>query len=246
MDEGLLVPGTFSHVVFRLRHNCPLALLSQTFPEVLFLSWTTHRQEIIQAVTRSKDESTRLAQAFRDRLPKCQTLPFEGGLLAIHPILWPQKESISWQLEAHHALWLQPLRCRGGWEYFDVVSLEADALQEFLTGLLKQFPLEIVRRGRVGGKELASSFFVPLNPVMAGLSAKQMEAILRAIDHGYYEQPRHTTTRDVAKALGLSRSAFEERLRNAENLVIRGALVGATVTEDAAADRGPRKASRAR
>ena len=219
-------PELLSHVVFRLRHNCPLATLSREFPEVLFLSWSTHRQEIIQAVTPSKELSARVSARFTERLPKCKNITFEGGVLAIHPIRWPKKESISWQLESHHALWLQPLRCRDGWEYFDVVSPQPEPFQQYLRKLMRDFPLEIEYRGRVGGRELASSFFVPLNPVLGSLTPKQMEAILGAMKLGYYRQPRKTTTREVAASLHLSRSAFEERLRNAENAVIEGALAG--------------------
>lgn len=226
MADGVIGPELLSHVVFRLRHNCPLATLSREFPDVLFLSWTTHRQEIVQAVSPSKDVSSRVAARFLEKLPKCKTITFDGGVLAIHPILWPKKESISWQLESHHALWLQPLRCRDGWEYFDVVSPQPEPFQDYLGKLMKEFPLEIEYRGRVGGRELASSFFVPLNPVLGSLTPKQMEAILGALKLGYYRQPRHTTTREVAASLGVSRSAFEERLRNAENAVIEGALAG--------------------
>jgi predicted DNA binding protein len=215
-----------SHVVFRLRHNCPLAMLSREFPDILFLSWNTHRQEIIQAATPSKELSARLAASFASELPRCKTITFEGGVLAIHPMRWPRKESISWQLEASQALWLQPLRCRDGWEYFDVVSLRSENLQAYLATLLRKFPLEVQYRGRLGGRELASSFFIPLNPVLGSLTVKQSQAIVRALEMGYYEQPRATTTRKVAAAMGLSRSAFEERLRNAENTVVRGALAG--------------------
>jgi predicted DNA binding protein len=192
----------------------------------LFLSWSAHRQEIVQAVTRSKEEATRLEARLAERLDKARTFRFDGGVLAVHRSHWPRGESISWMLEKHQALWIQPLRSRAGWEYFDVVSLEREALEGLLGRLLKAFPLEIVQRGRVGARELAGSFFVPLNPVLGRLTPKQTEAILGALDRGYYTQPRGTTTRDVAKQLGLSRSAFEERLRNAENVVIEAALAG--------------------
>jgi predicted DNA binding protein len=231
-----------SHVVFRLRHNCPLATLSREFPDVLFLSWSTHRQEIVQAVTPSKEVAGRIAGTFTERLPRCKTITFDGGVLAIHPILWPKRESISWQLETHHALWLQPLRCRDGWEYFDVVTPQPEPFQAYLRKLMTEFPLEIEYRGRVGGRELASSFFVPLNPVLGSLTPKQMEAILGALKLGYYRQPRATTTREIASSLHLSRSAFEERLRNAENTVIDGALAGIVRNEDAR-KRLPRKKS---
>jgi predicted DNA binding protein len=215
------VSGRLTHFVFRLRHDCPVARLSADLPEVLFRSWSGHRREIIHARADGEVQQ-RVIEAFKRRLPTAMAIPFKGGVAAIYESEWPKKESISRQLEDHSALWLQPLQYQSGWEYYDVVSLDDAALQRYLTDLLKKFKLEILSRGTVDETAILSAFFVPLNPVLSGLTRKQEEALLAAWREGYYEQPRNTTTRDVAKVMGISRSAFEERLRKAENLVIQG------------------------
>lgn len=48
------------------------------------------------------------------------------------------------------------------------------------------------------------------------LTRKQAEAILAALDTGYYDVPRKVTTLDVARKLGVGRSTFEEHLKKAE------------------------------
>jgi hypothetical protein len=82
--------------------------------------------------------------------------------------------------------------------------------------------MEVVSRSSVDETALLSAFFVPLNPVLETLTEKQEAALLAAWREGYYNQPRSTTTRQVAAKMGISRSAFEERLRKAENLLING------------------------
>lgn len=48
------------------------------------------------------------------------------------------------------------------------------------------------------------------------LTRKQAEAILAALEAGYYDVPRRVTTLDVARKLGVARSTFEEHLKKAE------------------------------
>lgn len=52
------------------------------------------------------------------------------------------------------------------------------------------------------------------------LTAKQMDAIIRAYDNGYYGFPRAVSTESVATSMGISRPTYEEHLRKAENKVM--------------------------
>jgi predicted DNA binding protein len=53
---------------------------------------------------------------------------------------------------------------------------------------------------------------------------KQAEALVAAGKAGYYRSPREATTAEVAAGMELGRSAFEERLRGAENRVLSALL----------------------
>jgi methylated-DNA-[protein]-cysteine S-methyltransferase len=52
------------------------------------------------------------------------------------------------------------------------------------------------------------------------LTRRQAEAVLAALDAGYYDLPRKVTTLEVARARGLARSTFEEHLKRAEAQLI--------------------------
>jgi len=51
---------------------------------------------------------------------------------------------------------------------------------------------------------------------LSSLTAKQREAALIAVQHGYYETPRRTELAALAEALGISKSALSQRLNAVE------------------------------
>lgn len=86
----------------------------------------------------------------------------------------------------------------------------------------------------------------PLTGLAAGLTQRQLQALRLAIEGGYYDQPRRTTTEAIATRLGIGRTTFEEHLRKAQSRLFPrlGTLLNAHpgLTEAAKAGRGrPRK-----
>jgi O-6-methylguanine DNA methyltransferase len=55
------------------------------------------------------------------------------------------------------------------------------------------------------------------------LTARQAEVLLEAVRGGYYEVPRRSTVKDIARHLSLGRSTAEEHLRIAESAIVRSA-----------------------
>ena len=64
-----------------------------------------------------------------------------------------------------------------------------------------------------------------LDSALPDLSPRQREALLTAVETGYYRIPRDATTDDVAARLGVERRTAEEHLRRAENKLL-SALAG--------------------
>lgn len=59
-----------------------------------------------------------------------------------------------------------------------------------------------------------------------GLSCPQREALVTAVERGYYEIPRRISTQELAAELGISDQATTERLRRGIDELVRHALVG--------------------
>lgn len=53
------------------------------------------------------------------------------------------------------------------------------------------------------------------------LSERQHEAIIAAIEHGYYDTPRRCTLTDLAEELGIAKSTCSETLHRAEERVMK-------------------------
>jgi predicted DNA binding protein len=60
----------------------------------------------------------------------------------------------------------------------------------------------------------------PRGPLGPGLTNKQMDAIKLAISKGYYDMPRGSEIKHLAKKLKIKRVAMQERLRRAERTIM--------------------------
>ena len=58
-----------------------------------------------------------------------------------------------------------------------------------------------------------------------GLTALQKEALIRAVEFGYFDIPRRLTMDELANELGITRQAVSERLRRGHNRLIESALI---------------------
>ena len=112
-------------------------------------------------------------------------------------------------MELHPAVFLD------GWGYFKFVSFSEEDTKKFF-GELSQ----------IGENQLLSKRIVHLDSIpsviwvesfFSKLTERQMEALVKAYDHGYYTSPREVTTDSIATSLGIARSTYEEHLRKAEN-----------------------------
>jgi methylated-DNA-[protein]-cysteine S-methyltransferase len=122
-------------------------------------------------------------------------------------------------VDAAGAVPVPPFRWKAGAVEASLLVHDATALQE----LRRRMPgatvhgLRRVRDGDLAPELLGSQ------GLLHGLTGKQAEAILAAQRMGYYESPRRATAGDVAKALGVARSTFEEHLKHAEAALVRTA-----------------------
>ena len=80
--------------------------------------------------------------------------------------------------------------------------------------------VRLLQKRRTQPRELLDLLDRPAG-VAPPLTARQSEVLLEAVRLGYYELPRRSTVRDIARQLHLARSTAEEHLRAAESAMIR-------------------------
>ena len=116
-----------------------------------------------------------------------------AGMLLLPPIVWKGGR-----------LTLQILSFSG--RSHGIEEILADARVESMTDLLPD---------QVGDQVRSSGLMLPT------LTQKQGQALLAALQAGYYDAPRGATAGEVAASLGVARSSFEESLRSAESKIVR-------------------------
>lgn len=66
-----------------------------------------------------------------------------------------------------------------------------------------------------------------------GTTPRQHEALLVAVERGYFEVPRGVTLTEIAETFDISQQAASERVRRGANAVLRAALLSSSVRDDA-------------
>ncbi|WP_276299400.1 helix-turn-helix domain-containing protein [Halorussus lipolyticus] len=124
-------------------------------------------------------------------------------------------------LAEHDCLLVPPLRYAEGRKWCRVLALDAGNLTAFYRDVSAEFPVVVDSKREVASVR-ADRPLLTLDSALPDLSPRQHEALLTAVEMGYYRIPRDATTAEVAGKLGVERRTFEEHLRRAENKVVAG------------------------
>lgn len=63
-----------------------------------------------------------------------------------------------------------------------------------------------------------------MSSILGELTDKQVETLETAYEMGYFDSPREATANEVGEELGVAQSTFSQRLRNAENALLKAVL----------------------
>jgi predicted DNA binding protein len=137
------------------------------------------------------------------------------GCLAAH-----RPDDIEAYVGAHGCLLLPPLRYADGERVCRVLALDAGALRELYRDLLEDgHDVAIQSKRRLNSTTGAAPLLDP-SGVAPDLTARQREVLLTAVEAGYYELPRESTTEEIADGVGIGRRTAEDHLRRAERKLV--------------------------
>jgi predicted DNA binding protein len=103
-----------------------------------------------------------------------------------------------------------PIVIEAGRQYHNLLAPDQDAFRKAFDTLRERFSnvwIKAVRRS-------------PRGTLGPSLTTKQLDAIKLAISKGYYDIPRKTDAKQLAKELEIKRVAMQERLRRAERTIM--------------------------
>ena len=134
--------------------------------------------------------------------------PYSYWTRVVHQL---EEPSIYETILENNCMSLLPIIIEKGLQSHTVLSPSKSDLKILLDELKRKYSI-------VHLTELSTT---PLNVPTHLLTPKQAEALAIAYSSGYYEIPRRKNVKDIAMNIGVARVTFQERLRRAENRVIR-------------------------
>ncbi len=122
----------------------------------------------------------------------------------------------------NHISDIGPATYLDGWGYFRGIAFDEANIKSMFHDLQKLGPVELLSKKNIHQDAAPTTVWV--ETFFSDLTGKQMEALSKAYDYGYYSTPRRNTTESISATLGISRSTYEEHLRKAENKVIESLM----------------------
>jgi len=206
-------------VTFRAQYDYPFIRISGRYPGVPISMWCNWNREMLsipsqdpetlKGIERDVKKAGRIVDQWMDsRETRILLLKCTCGN---HDSPWNVWEKFQFTDAPPHVY-------KDGWGYFRVLTFDVDATRGLFREFGKRGPTELIRKRELTLQVLPTSVWV--NGLFGEMTQKQIDALLKAHRHGYYTSPRKVTTENVAAALGISRSTYEEHLRKAENRIM--------------------------
>jgi predicted DNA binding protein len=216
-------------VRFRYRHDgCWLQETTERHPALMLVASAVYMvgDEVHMNVTVHAPDAATVAKAHAEwkkdpRIKKVQQLS-EGPRGARFHVAYASPHSIYVHILQHTPVALGSIRFSQGVEHYQITGASPD-LQDLLKVLGEKGEVEVLSIREAHDPDIDEP--QPGSGPTAGLTDKQIEALVLAHQEGYYQWPRVRSASELAQHLGLSSSAFLDHLRHAEAKLI-GSIMG--------------------
>ena len=215
-------------IEFRLQHDCPYNNLSRKYPNLVFAQWCNYSMEVLEISYKDLSEFQTVQDEIQQYLTKLGAKiarkSFSGSntQMIVHECICDTVyRSVTSVLEKHNTLELQPTIYRDGWEWYRMISFSQKDIKATFDELTKFSKYEIISRTTRPDYSVRETFVVSTNKIFGELTGKQRDALVAALDNGYYRVPKKVTTDEIAHQMGQPRTTYEEHLRKAESKVLR-------------------------
>ena len=197
--------------------------LTRRFPSTSVFIWCNRENDVIEIVVRNPEEYPLVLEEFR-------TWPIPGVVeevsddrrlyLNVSECNCMDQDTIVRHIGKLDILNIFPNMIENGWAYHRLIVFKHEALKELLKRLENAgWFYKILRKVPLDGF-VASSLTMSADAVLSGLTEKQMEAVLTAHRHGYYNLPRLSDVQTIAAKEKVPRTTFQEHLMKAENKLV--------------------------
>ena len=215
-------------VSFKVQHACPYVRFSVKHPEVRIVEWCNYRTDVLEIACPDIETFTRIERDLQDLLTwrggrVLKKNFFQRNLQLIVKTCRDSKitPSVSRVLDRNSCLEIPPVVYYGGWEERRVVGFRESDYKKLFQALSELGPVEILEKKALAEKSIRDAFVISLSSVFSELTEKQVDALLAALDSGYYQVPKKTTAEEIARRHRVPRTTYEEHVRKAESKILR-------------------------
>jgi predicted DNA binding protein len=221
-------------VSFRLMHaGCPFAEISKRH-EGSIVQWCGVKSDVFEVRGKDAENTRKAVNEFR-RLArelgsaKMRVLSFGGegsgvilqalsSCMCVRALKSRNVTSVVRIITKNRCVQIPPTIYKAGWEYYSVLAFDPSDFKNLFKALSKIGPIEIMSKKSYNGV-VPESFTVSLRGLFSGLTTKQLDAYVGALENGYYAVPRRTTIGKIARARRVARTTYDDHLRKAESKV---------------------------
>ncbi len=213
-------------IILRMKHDLPFNHVSKRFPEATIYRWCNSMvdyleflspdEELLDEVRKGLGE---VIAALRSQL--LYTSRDTGRLGVLVRCRCNPTNSTVRITEAANCLWKPPVLYTGGTESLTVLAMTPQASRSLYRRLEAVGSVEIVKKSTAAPDDLRDSYTLSLAGLFGNLTAKQIQALVNAVDAGYFDIPKRTSMGRLAAGDGIGESTMQEHLSKAESKVLR-------------------------
>ncbi len=219
---------THYEVAFKLQHDCPYNAFSTKYPSVVISHWCNWSRDVLEIAYRDLGNQA-IIKSIRELISQLGTKVIRRSqamsnlqVVLQHCACDKLPPPTLPVIERRNCLEIQPVVYTAGWEWYRVVAFSERDLRSLFKDLDRHCKVEITSKRAISDESVRETFPVSTATLLGKLTSRQLQALVVALDSGYYDIPRTATAGEIAQKLRVPRTSYVDHLRKGENKVLQG------------------------
>jgi len=214
---------TLFEVVLKVAFNSFLIDLSRRFPSAKIFIWCNRENDVLEVIVKNPEDFPLVVEEIHAN-PSLGVLEETSDdrrlYLNVKECHCMREDTIVRHIGTLDILNIFPNMIENGWVYHRLIMFRHEDFEELLRRLEKWgWVFKILRKVPFNGF-IASSLTLTADALFSDLTGKQIDAMLTAYRHGYYNLPRDSDIQTIAAKTRVPRTTFQEHLKKAENKLV--------------------------
>jgi predicted DNA binding protein len=205
-------------------HDCPYCHMTQRFPNAHVSVWCNSRSHVLEISSDSDEELDTLEKVLVMGAKESESFRQGNNMKIVTrecDCAQNVPSAVTDLIEDSGCWHIPPSTYHGGWEHYKIMSLKKENFSKLVRSIeAAGGEVKLVSMRPLDEQGVSAQSCLTSGSIIAGLTRKQIEALAKAFQMGYFETPAKTDADAMAKKVGLSRSTFAEHLRKAESKIM--------------------------